>query len=261
MTAPMSSPMSSPSSLAATEFGAPIGAYRGGAARIWVALAGVALLALAALFLVALPLSGDSSGDSSGLVSYLIAGAIWLAGAIYCFWTLVSWRGAHAQLFERGFSITRAGKTITGRWDDVASVTQKIFTIRKYGIPLWTSYLYTVTMTNGETARVNNAFGQARKLGDVIQRMSANALLPRAIAAYQSGATLPFGKISLSQAGISNGRETVPWNMVNDPTFRNGNLIVTRKDRRLAWVSTPVAKTPNIYVLTALVGYIRSGVR
>lgn len=260
MTAPMF-PMSSAPALAATQYGAPIGAYRGSGARIWVALAGVALLALAALFLVALPLSGSSSGDPSGLASYLIAGAIWIAGAMYCFWTLFRWRGAHAELFERGFSITRAGKTVTGRWDDVASVTQKIGFIRTYGIPVWTSYLYTITMTNGETARVTNVFGQVRKLGETIQRASANALLPRAIAAYQSGATLPFGKISLSQAGISNGRETVPWNMVNDPTFRNGVLIVTRKDRRLAWVTAPVAKTPNIYVLTALVGYIRSGVR
>jgi hypothetical protein len=39
------------------------------------------------------------------------------------------------------------------------------------------------------------------------------------------------------------------------------DLIVTRKDRRLAWVSTPVAKTPNIDALTALVGYICGGVR
>ncbi|MGH2502928.1 MAG: hypothetical protein ACRDID_10470 [Ktedonobacterales bacterium] len=42
---------------------------------------------------------------------------------------------------------------------------------------------------------------------------------------------------------------------------RTGNLIVARKDRRLTWVTTPMAKTPNIYALTALVGYIRGGAR
>lgn len=100
--------------------------------------------------------------------------------------------------------ISLFGVKRTGHWDDVASVTQKIGSIRTYGIPLWASYLYTITMTNGETA---------------------------------------------------------PWNMINDPTFRTGNLIVTRKDRRLTWVTTPVSKTPNISVLTALVSYIRGGVR
>ncbi len=79
---------------------------------------------------------------------------------------------------------------------------------------------------------INNGFSKIGKLGEAVQRMSANALLPRAIAAYNSGAVLPFGKLSLSQAGISNGQETLPWSDLDRVTFANGALLVMRKGKR-----------------------------
>lgn len=248
-------------SFASTQYGAPIGEYRGGVARVIVGIAGAVTLIIGVFFLVVPPTTASAIGDTAGVTATIVSGLIWVAAALYCFWTLFSWRGARAQLFERGFTIARVGKTTAARWEDIASVTQKIVRVRSYGIPVWTSHVYTLSLANGETVRVNNAFGKTGKLGDTIQQMSANALLPRAIASFHGGASLPFGRISLSQAGISNGRETVPWNNINQLTLRDGKVVITRKDRRLTWVTIPVAKTPNIYVLTALVSYIQRGAR
>ncbi|HEX8997487.1 MAG TPA: DUF6585 family protein [Ktedonobacterales bacterium] len=248
------------SSLEGAQYGAPIGDFGGSKARIFLILCCIVLLLLGGFFVAVAPSTG-SSGDSSGVVADVIAGAIFLAGALYCAWTIFSWRGAHAQLFEQGFVVSRAGKTTSARWDDVASVTAKVVVMRYYGIPFWTSRLYTLTLANGETLRLTNAFAQASKLGESVQRMSANVLLPRAISSYQTGATLPFGRFGVSQAGISNGRDTLPWNDVNQLTFQNGNVIITRKGKMLRWASAPVAKTPNAYVLNLLVGYIQRGIR
>ncbi len=239
-----------------TQYGAPIGEHRGSSARIIVGIVGALMLILGIFSFTPSPSTADPTGDSG---SPIISGIICIAVALFLFWLLFSWRGARAQLFEQGFIISRAGKTTTGRWEDIVSITQKIRRIRRYGIPIWTSYLYTLSLANGEIVRVNNAFGQTSKLGDAIQRMSANVLLPRAIASYRSGASLPFGKISISLAGISNGKETVPWSNIKQLTLQKGAVIVKRNDKLLNWVTTPVAKTPNVYVLTALVDYIQRG--
>jgi hypothetical protein len=89
--------------------------------------------------------------------------------------------------------------------------------------------------------------------------MAANATLPRAIAAYQSGATQTFGKFSVSHAGISNGKETLPWNEVKSVLFSNGFVFVMKEGKMLRWAAARIAKTPNIYVLSALVSYIKRG--
>lgn len=250
---------SSPS-FESTQYGAPIGEYRGGAARIVIAIAGVALALIGVFFAVASS-ALSPTGDSSGAIADIIVGVLFIVGAIACFVTVFFWRGAHAQLFERGFVIARAGKTTSASWEDITSVTQRVVQSRYYGIPVWTSHTYNVTLANGEKLRITDAFGKVGKLGDSIQRMSANALLPRAIAAYHSGATLPFGQLSVSQAGISNGKETMPWSDLNQLLLMNGYVTITRKGKRLRWASARISKTPNVYVLTALVGYIQRGVR
>jgi len=244
-------------SFASTQYGAPIGEYHGGASTpVTLGISGAFLLILGIFFLNSIPPSADPSGMVFTSIFLIAIALIFLGGMV---WKILRGRGAHAQLFEQGFVISLGGKTTTARWDDITSVTQKIVRIRYNGIPVRTAYLFTIALANGETVRVDNTFGKTGKLGDAIERMSANALLPRAIASYQSGASLPFGKISISQAGISNDKETVPWSSIKQLTVQNGALIVKRTDKRLAWVSTPVAKTPNIYVLMALVDRIQHG--
>ena len=244
-----------------TSFGALIGEYRGSKASIFLIVCGVALLALGIFFAAVTPGLSSAQGDSSGSISEALVGVLFIAGALYSFWTVFSWRGARAQLFERGFTLARAGKTMAAHWDDIASVTQYVIRIRYNFIPVWTSHQYTVALNNGESFRINNGFGKVGKLGEAVQRMSANALLPRAIAAYHSGAVLPFGTLSVSQAGISNGQETLPWSDLSQLTFTNGALLVMRKGKRLRWTSAPVRKIPNVYVLTGLVGYVQRGIR
>ena len=253
---------SSDPAYATSQLGALIGDYRASRARFAVLIFGLLILAfgLAMAGLAGYGLLNPNSGQQSPLIGVVLGGAFMLC-SLFPFWTMYTWRGAHAQLFERGFVISLAGATTAGRWEDITSVTQRIVQSRYYGVPVWTSRRYSITLANGQRALVNNAFAQAGKLGDAIQRMSANTLLPRAIASYHSGATLPFGRLSLSQAGISNGKETLPWSDLQGIVLLNGRVMVHRKGKRLAWTTTRISDTPNLYVLTGLVGYVQRGIR
>jgi hypothetical protein len=238
-----------------------IGEYRGSKASIFLIVCGIALLLAGVFFAAVTPALSGAQSDASGIFAEVLVGVLFIAGALYAFWTVFSWRGAHAQLFERGFVISRAGKTVAARWEDIASVTQYVVRMRYYGIPVWTSHKYTVTLNNGDSLLINNGFSKVGKLGEAVQRMSANVLLPRAVAAYNSGAVLTFGKLSVSQAGISNGQETLPWSDLNQLTFNNGSVIITRKGKRMRWTATQIRKTPNVYVLMGLVSYVQRGIR
>lgn len=250
--------MATPSQAAvSTQYGAPIGEYRGGiGGRIGTGIIG-AIMLIMGLLAVAAPLYLQDSPRL--MVLGIFVGVGFIAGALYFFWTIWRMRGAHAQLFEQGFIISLGGKTISARWDDIVSVTQQITRVDSNGIPAATVYSYSLLLANGKKVHFNNTFKNVPTLGETIQRMSANVLLPRAIASYQSGASIPFGKISISQAGVSNGKETVPWSNIKHLAVQNGALNIRRTDKRLAWVNTPTAKTPNLYVLLELAGRIQRG--
>jgi uncharacterized protein DUF6585 len=244
-------------SYASTLYGAPIGAYRGGATTpVILGILGASALLFGIYLLNAIPPSADPSGMVFTGITFITIALIFLGVMM---WKILKARSASALLFEQGFVISVGGKTTTARWEDITSVTQKIVRTSYNGIPVGTSYRFTIALANGETVRIDNTFGKPGQLGDAIQRLSANALLPRALAAYQSGASLPFGKISISRAGISDGAETPPWSFIKPFTLRNGALIIKRTDKRRSWVTMPIAKTPNIYVLMTLVERIQRG--
>jgi hypothetical protein len=238
-------------------YGAPVGEYRGGASTpVILGLSGTFLLTLGIVFLNVIPPAADPRGMVFTSIMLISIALIFLGGMV---WKILRGRGAHAQLFEQGFVIVLGGKTTTARWEDITGVTQKIVRANYNGIPVGTSYLFTIALANGETVRIDNTFGKIGQLGAAIQHLSTNVLLPRAIASYRSGAWLPFGKISISQLGISNDNETVPWSNIKKVTLHNGALIIRRTDKRLKWVTTPIAKTPNIYILMVLVDRIQHG--
>ena len=77
-------------------------------------------------------------------------------------------------------------------------------------------------------------------------------LLPRAIETYNAGGTLQYGKLSVSQAGIGNGKEIVPWAQIKSVQVSNGFIAIKKDGKWLNWANVAVAKTPNYFVFLAL---------
>ncbi len=94
------------------------------------------------------------------------------------------------------------------------------------------------------------------QLGALIQSETFKRLMPQAIESYNGGGTLQYGKLSINQVGISNGKETVAWAQVKGVQISNGFIAVKKEGKWLTWANVSVAQTPNFFIFLALVDRI-----
>jgi hypothetical protein len=160
------------------------------------------------------------------------------------------------QVFEQGLIYTKAGATRVIRWDDIESVQQQVVKHSVNFIPVGTSHTYTIRTASAGTLKLTDSIGKVAQLGALIQGETFKRLMPRAIETYNGGGTLQYGKLSISQVGIGNGKETVPWAQVKGVQVSNGYIAVKKEGKWLTWANVAVAQTPNFFVFLALVDRI-----
>jgi hypothetical protein len=148
------------------------------------------------------------------------------------------------------------GKTSVYRWDDIGAVWQQITKRYVNGVYTGTTHLYTLRRYDGEQIKLNDSLGKVEELGNLVQNETFKRLMPKAIATYNAGGTVVFGKISVSPQGISNGKETLPWTEVKGVTIDRGMISVSKQGKWLRWASDTAANTPNLYVFLQLVDAI-----
>lgn len=185
MTNPNPSPNPSPSPMPRTtsgytQLGAQIGDFPGSTWRIAALIIGVIALLIALTGSI-----GDIEFDNGYRIIFVVL-------AIACAVQFYYGYGAHAQLFERGFIISRAGKTVSGRWEDIARFTHEIKRSYYFGfIPEpWKSHTVTLTKSNGERVRIcSTYFRNTQQLADTINQKWRQAVA--AAAAKRENAVLP----------------------------------------------------------------------
>lgn len=237
------------------QFGALLGQYRGGFARIVMAIAALVLFGLGVIMFLA----AIGSQGVGAIVGIALVGVFFVAGGVYTLWRALASLGTQVALYEGGLSVTRRGAVTNAAWGDVRTITQAIMRQTYYGIPIWTSYSYRLTLTNGEQFVFTTTLGKIRQMGETMQRLITRELTPRAMAALQSGATLPFGKVSVSPMGISNGTATLPWNQISNVSTANGLVLIYQAGKKLRWTSARISQTPNVYVLLSVINLMRRG--
>jgi hypothetical protein len=145
------------------------------------------------------------------------------------------------------------------RWDQIEAVWQRVVRVRYYYFYYRTSYKYTVRRNDGATFTFNNVLKKVNELGQVIQQEVTRLHAPKAIAAYNSGAPVVFGPFTLNVQGISNGRELLPWNMVNGIKINRGVVTVMKEGQMLRWGSARVENIPNYQVFVSVANHALRG--
>jgi hypothetical protein len=113
-----------------------------------------------------------------------------------------------------------------------------------------------VQCNDGRKFVFKDTLADVEDLGRTIQEEVTRRALPRVLEAYNTGQTIPFGKLSISHAGITKGQETLPWDHVERVWLSQGELIVEKVGQRLRWSSFRVLEIPNLFVLLAIVNQI-----
>lgn len=190
-----------------------------------------------------------ASGEGDAAI-FLIMGLIYgVPGALW-FISILRKRGLRVLVFPEGLAYTRRSRTEIIRWDEVAAVWQGItrvqhtFTVRSCKMQL----------DDGRKYTFNNALRNVTELIATVQQEVTPRILARASEAYDAGETIPFGKLGVSKAGISRGKQTLPWDQVRRVTVDKGVITVRKQGSLLKWTSVPVAEMPNFFVFASLVG-------
>lgn len=175
-------------------------------------------------------------------------------------WVMVeSWirtRGLSVQVFNDGLIQTRFDQRDVCRWDDIAAVWQ--YVVKRYynGVYTGTNHTYTVQKRDGTKMKFNDTLKNVEQLGNTIQEEVARRLLPSAIAAYNRGETVAFGKLSLNTRGLAWGDKILSWGEVQGVQINKGYISVKKQGKWLNWVKISVAQIPNLLVALTLMDRI-----
>jgi hypothetical protein len=173
---------------------------------------------------------------------------------IYCIRGLLACN-LRVYLFQNGFIYAKGGRLDVVRWDQVRYVWQRI-TRNRYGN---TSHRYKIERNDGATFTLNSMLKNVGILGQNIQQAVTQVHLPQAIAAYNAGNTIPFGPLSISLQGLSNGKEILPWNQQQNLLLNRGYLLARRQGTNHNWAKVAVSRIPNYLVFIKLANYARTG--
>lgn len=158
----------SPSS-SSPQYGALIGDYTGRPGyRLTLFVIAAFFVIVAVIGGVQVPI-GIYSGIQLGTSLRIVFAGLGLASLVHLYYGY----GAHAQLFQSGFIISRAGTTTSGRWEEVAQITHD------------SQQNYTITLTNGKTVHIYGAyFGHSEQLGNAIGQMVAKTRASQGTASH-----------------------------------------------------------------------------
>ena len=189
-------------------------------------------------------------------VGLFVLGGLLLAAGLWVAYTGFAEEGLQVQVFPDGLTYTKRGATEVLRWDDIAEVLQQVTKRYVNGAYVGTTHIYTLRRPGKPDLQLNDTLVNVEALGNTAQQEIYRRRLPQALAAYNAGAIVPFGKLSISQAGLSNGKETIAWSEIKGVKLDKGIISVSKQGKWLNWSTATVAQTPNIFVFTALVDSI-----
>ncbi|MFF7637402.1 DUF6585 family protein [Kitasatospora sp. NPDC008050] len=221
--------------------------------RVIVVLAVVAAFGVLGVLLVML----TSAVPRFGLFMTVTAGGLFAVSLVRYKLQQRANKGHELRIHEGGVAVVgTGGATVRAyRWQDM-SVLQDVTEQHRNGVPVRTTYTYTLQGPDVESSRVRGGVvGTLRSpevWGTEIQQQVTAAQLPLALAAVRAGRTVEFGPFVVSAERLTAGAKSVAWSEVRAVRTEKGYLSVKRQGRWLNLTATAVSRIPNVFVLRAL---------
>jgi hypothetical protein len=234
------------------QLGKPLAEFAvGGGRLVWQLLAAPLLFLGGLVFILGPVLAMGRVRGGAGLVKLIILGCVMLPAAVFLAMRAYRNWGLRVLVYPEGLVRLHRDRAHTVFWEEVETVWRKKYT-SNLDKTLKGSLVYTVRRADGEELSFDDYLPDVERLGKLIRRETLKHQLPRALGEYEAGATLPFGKLAVNRAGVSNGTEFVPWGLVNEVKVDEDRIAISKKGRWLTWESVAVSDVPNPHVLQAL---------
>ncbi|MBV1854241.1 DUF6585 family protein [Catellatospora tritici] len=162
--------------------------------------------------------------------------------------------------YEHGFVHLRAKGVQAYRYEAVQTVHMRIVRNNTYGA-VNMIYDYNLVLSDGRKLQLGTYAADMAKFGPVLAAQVAQAQLPKALAYFDQGNPVTFGRFTVSEEGVSSGKKLVAWSELAGITVAQGRVSVLRTDGKSVGWNIEVATVPNLYTMLALVDKLQKKVR
>lgn len=220
------------------------------------------ILFIIALFFVGSPVFAQWQFFSQGIASYSLLvlllflgfNLIWYGVLIIVFTVVFRNRKHQGYIYIEGFLCYGGSKTIIVRWEEIESVWRG--TENDGSIALNT---LKIQKTDGKTINVGGHISNAVQFCENLEQEYVARKLPGTIERYNAGALIAFGKLMVSQQGLSKGNSFLPWDVVEIARVSDKHISIKKLGKRIGWFHGIVPNVPDACLLRALLQYVRPG--
>jgi hypothetical protein len=200
------------STAAATSSQELTGEFRADPAAHWPIIGVLAVLALLSLvgvgWLIVKPGPVDVGRVLTAVFLFILAGAF-LAGLGYYWLRMARW----IRLEEKGLTYFDGRQTHNIRWDDVQEVYEVISSVKLLGITVDApQFALSLVTSGGVRCEIDKDIRGCQTLGPLVSREVNRSLSQRARHKLARRESVPFGAVSLSEAGVRiEEPAALPW--------------------------------------------------
>ena len=123
---------------------------------------------------------------------------------------------------------------------------------------IMTTYGYTITTINGTKINVDSSIKEIKELIQLIQNKIYELQFPRYKEIYNRGETISFGKLSLSQSGITEESKNIIWEDIRKIKVEDCVVRIYIKGKTFSWDSISTSEISNYFVFMSFINEIMS---
>jgi hypothetical protein len=157
-------------------------------------------------------------------------------------------------VYEQGLAVRDRKSVQLRRWQDIISMTAAVRRNYMNGIYTGTTHVYSLFDSQNKRLVLNDSYVKVEELAKIIQDSIFPILYERASKQYNSGQTLVFGPVSISNAGLQIGKKKYAWTEIQQVSIHQGILRISKEGG--SWFSgarVSSSTIPNLNVLLNLI--------
>lgn len=233
--------------------GAPVRVFRSGGLKGSLISLGFGLLVTVGFAVAAAVVkAGDSSSDVGALCGLSGVGLLILLATAIGLPKAIRSRKTQFTLYQDGLVKNDGTNEYSLRWADLSALWLQYATGRR-GRRFLSQAILQTRQGGRVTVDLTDVSG-SNQLLQTVQEKALEALFPHYLTAYNSGQTLQFGPVEISQMGLKLNNKSFAWSEVGGANIQGGMLAVQKKGG--GWGSgayAEISSIPNASVLLALI--------